>query len=221
MSLNRVYTGMDKEQPTENGHGRGTGITHKVTVRKSGCCLCLPRVMRLTFSPESLELLYQIYFRRQRQETLLVLMMFAALFNCYIIIMCAVVYSQEKLAMIVVASVGLTADIALYTVCRLGKLPASPVTRGAVPYILWLMIAVHVLCYLGLNYQSFPRSSDAVGWQMFFCFSCFLTLPLKLVPLLLLSTLSCGIHTLVHGITIMRSLQDNLKGTMLVRQVWT
>ncbi|XP_067097719.1 adenylate cyclase type 3-like [Osmerus mordax] len=210
---------MDKEQPNENGHGHGTAITHRVTVRKSGCCLCLPRVMRLTFSPESLELLYQIYFRRQRQETLLVLMMFAALFNCYIIIMCAVVYSQEKLAMIVVAAVGLTADIALYTVCSLGKLPASPVTRGAVPYLLWLMIAVHVLCYLGLNYQSFPRSSDAVGWQMFFCFSCFLTLPLKLVPLLLLSTLSCGIHTLVHGITIMRSLQDNLKGTMLVRQL--
>ncbi|KAM4632642.1 adenylate cyclase type 3-like [Polymixia lowei] len=228
MSVNRVHTtdtdhsaeySTEYSVPVPGEPGRGVGRTREVTVRQSGCCLCLPRVMRLTFAPESLERLYQTYFRRQRQETLLVLVMFAALFNSYIIVMCAVVYTEDKLAMVVVAAVGLAADIVLYTLCRLQKLPASPVSRGAVPYILWLMIAVHVLCYMGLNYQRFPQASDSVGWQAFFSFSCFLTLPINLVPLLLLTALSCGIHTLVLGVTVAQRLQDNLQGPMLVRQL--
>ncbi|CAB1340160.1 unnamed protein product, partial [Coregonus sp. 'balchen'] len=227
MSLNRVYT--DTEQSAEDSgecsatvasdNGHGAGRTHEVTVRNSGCCVCLPRIMRLTFAPESLERLYQVYFRRQRQETLLVLVVFAALFNCYVIVMCAVVYTTDKRTMVVVAAVGLAADIVLYTLCRLRKLPAAPVVSGAIPYILWLMIAVHVLCYLGLNYQLSPHASDTAGWQAFFSFSCFLTLPLTLVPLLLLTALSCGIHTLVLGITIAQRHQDSLHGTILLRQL--
>ncbi len=228
MSLNRVHT-TDTEQSAEysveysvevpSDPGHGVGRTREVTVVQSSCCRCLPRAVRLTFTPESLERLYQNYFRRQRQENLLVLAVFAALFNSFIIIMCAVVYTEDKLAMVVVAAVGLAADAVLYALCRLQKLPASPVSRGAVPYILWLMIAVHVLCYMGLNYERFPQASDSVGWQAFFSFSSFLMLPLNLVPLLLLTALSCGVHTLVLGVTVAQRFEDNLQGPMLVRQV--
>ncbi|KAG8011230.1 Adenylate cyclase type 3, partial [Nibea albiflora] len=199
MSLNRVHA-TDTEQsaeysvecsvqvPSDSSHGAAR--TREVTVLRSTCCRCLPRAVRLTFTPESLERLYQSYFRRQRQENLLVLAMFAALFNSFIIIMCAVVYSEDKLAMVVVAAVGLAADVVLYVLCWLQKLPTSPVSRGAVPYVLWLMVAVHVLCYMGLNYERFPHASDSVGWQAFFSFSSFLTLPLNLMALLLLTALS-------------------------------
>uniref|UniRef100_A0A3B4UET1 Adenylate cyclase type 3 n=1 Tax=Seriola dumerili TaxID=41447 RepID=A0A3B4UET1_SERDU len=195
------------------------GRTREVTVLRSSCCRCLPRAVRLTFTPESLERLYQSYFRRQRQENLLVLAMFAALFNSFIIIMCAVVYTEDKLAMVVVAAVGLAADIVLYLLCWLQKLPASPVLRGAVPYVLWLMITIHVLCYMGLNNERFPHASDSVGWQAFFSFSSFLTLPLNLVPLLLLTALSSGIHTLVLGVIVAQRFDANLQGPMLVRQL--
>uniref|UniRef100_A0A6Q2Z389 Adenylate cyclase type 3 n=1 Tax=Esox lucius TaxID=8010 RepID=A0A6Q2Z389_ESOLU len=226
MSQNRVCTNTtyvedpgecSADIPSEQGHGAGR--THEVTVRNSGCCVCLPRVMRITFAPESLERLYQVYFRRQRQETLRVLVAFAALFNCYVIIMCAVVYTTDKLAMLVVAGVGLAADIVLYTLCWLRKLPAAPLALSSVPYILWVMIAIHVLCYLGLNYQRFPEASDATGWQVFFSFSCFLTLPVTLVPLLLLTALSCGMHTLVLGVTIAQTQQESLQGGLLLRQL--
>ncbi|XP_027139675.1 adenylate cyclase type 3 [Larimichthys crocea] len=228
MSLNRVHA-TDTEQsaeysveysvqvPSDSSHGAAR--TREVTVLKSTCCRCLPRAVRLTFTPESLERLYQSYFRRQRQENLLVLVMFAALFNSFIIIMCAVVYTEDKLAMVVVAAVGLAADIVLYVLCWLQKLPTSPVSRGAVPYVLWFMVAVHVLCYMGLNYERFPHASDSVGWQAFFSFSSFLTLPLNLVALLLLTALSCGIHTLVLGVTVAQRFDDNLQGPMLVRQL--
>ncbi|XP_040919933.1 adenylate cyclase type 3-like isoform X2 [Toxotes jaculatrix] len=228
MSLNRVHT-TDTEQSAEysaeysaqvpSDPGHGAGRTREMTVIQSSCCRCLPRAVRLTFTPESLERLYQSYFRRQRQENLLVLVMFTALFNSFIIIMCAVVYTEDKLAMVVVAAVGLAADIVLYLLCWLQKLPTSPVSRGAVPYILWLMITVHVLCYMGLNYERFPQASDSVGWQAFFSFSTFLTLPLNLVPLLLLTALSSGIHTLVLGVTVAQRFDDNLQGPMLVRQL--
>nr|XP_046229158.1 adenylate cyclase type 3-like isoform X2 [Scatophagus argus] len=228
MSLNRVHT-RDTEQsaeysveysaqiPSDSSHGAAR--TREVTVLQSSCCWCLPRSVRLTFTPESLERLYQNYFRRQREENLLVLVIFAALFNSFIIIMCAVVYTEDKLAMVVVAAVGLAADIVLYVLCWLQKLPSSPVSRGAVPYILWLMVTVHVLCYMGLNYERFPQASDAVGWQAFFSFSSFLTLPLNLVPLLLLTALCCGIHTLVLGVTVAQRFEDNVQGPMLVRQL--
>lgn len=228
MSVNRVHitdtepsaeysVEYSVEVPTDSSHAAAR--TRDVTVLRSSCCRCLPRAVRLTFTPESLERLYQSYFRRQRQENLLVLALFAALFNSFIIIMCAVVYTEDKLAMVVVAAVGLAADVVLFLICWLRKLPASPVWRGAVPYILWLMIAIHILCYMCLNYERFPQASDSAGWQAFFSFSSFLTLPLNLVPLILLTALSCGIHTLVLGVTVAQSIEDNLQGPMLVRQV--
>ncbi|KAG7220764.1 hypothetical protein INR49_032007 [Caranx melampygus] len=224
MSLNRVHT-TDMEQSAEYSVEYSgpapcdPGGTREVTVLQSSCCACLPRTVRLTFTPQSLERLYQSYFRRQRLENLPLLAMFAALFNSFIIIMCAVVYTEDKLAMVVVAAVGLAADVVLFVLCWLQKLPGSPVLRGAVPYILWLMITVHVLCYMGLNNERFPHASDSVGWQAFFSFSSFLTLPLSLVSLLLLAALSTGIHTLVLGVVVAQRFDANLQGPMLARQL--
>lgn len=198
--------------------GQAVGRTHEVTVRSSGCCLCLPRFMRLTFAPESLENLYQTYFRRQRHETLLVLVVFAALFDSYVIVMCAVVFAGDKLAAVLVASLGLLADGLLYLLCRLGLLP-DRVSRRVVPYALWLLIAAQVFCYLGLNYARCHQSSDTVGWQAFFCFSFFLTLPLRLTPIVLITTVSCGVHTLVLGVTIAQQQQEHIQGPELGRQV--
>lgn len=198
--------------------GQAVGRTHEVTVRSSGCCLCLPRFMRLTFAPESLENLYQTYFRRQRHETLLVLVVFAALFDSYIIVMCAVVYTADKLVSVLVALMGLAVDIVLYLLCRFGLLP-DRISRRVVPYALWLLIAAQIFCYLGLNYAHFHQTSDTVGWQAFFSFSFFLTLPLRLTPIVLITTVSCGVHTLVLGVTIAQQQQENIQGSELVRQV--
>ncbi|XP_033846685.1 adenylate cyclase type 3-like [Periophthalmus magnuspinnatus] len=206
-------------QISGDNDARGRARAGGVIVSETRCCHCVPRAVRLTFTPDSLERLYQSYFCRQRQKSLLVMVMFAALFNSFIIIMCAVVYTQDKVAMIVVAAVGLAADIVLYILCYFEKLPTSPVLRGAVPYILWLMISVHVLCYLGLNYEPAPHASNSVGWQAFFTFSTFLTLPLKLVPLLLLSAVSCGVHVLVQGVTVAQRFNEDLQGAVLVRQL--
>uniref|UniRef100_A0A6Q2Z7F6 Adenylate cyclase type 3 n=1 Tax=Esox lucius TaxID=8010 RepID=A0A6Q2Z7F6_ESOLU len=198
--------------------GQAVGRTHEVTVRSQGCCLCLPRFMRLTFAPESLENLYQTYFRRQRHETLLVLVVFAALFDCYIIVMCAVVYTGDKLASVVVASVGLASDILLYVLCRYGLLP-DRISRRVVPYALWVLIAAQIFCYLGLSYARFHQASDTVGWQAFFSFSFFLTLPLRLTPIVLITAVSCGVHTLVLGVTIAQQQQEDIQGAALGRQL--
>ncbi|XP_038154584.1 adenylate cyclase type 3 isoform X2 [Cyprinodon tularosa] len=198
--------------------GQAVGRTHDVTVRNSGSCLCLPRFMRLTFAPESLENLYQTYFRRQRHETLLVLVVFAALFDSYILIMCAVVYTSEKFASISVASVGLAGHIILYLLCRFGLLPER-ISRRFVPYSLWVLIAAQIFCHLGLNYARFHQASDTVGWQAFFSFSSFLTLPLRLAPIVLITAVSCGVHTLVLGVTIAQQQQENIQGSVLARQL--
>lgn len=198
--------------------GQAVGRTHEVTVRSSGCCLCLPRFMLLTFAPESLENLYQTYFRRQRHETLLVLVVFAALFDCYVIVMCAVVYTGDKLASMAVASAGLASDMLLYVLCRYGLLP-DRITRRGVPYALWVLIATQIFCYLGLNYARYHQASDTVGWQAFFSFSFFLTLPLRLTPIVLITAVSCGVHTLVLGVTIAQQQQEHVQGGALGRQL--
>lgn len=197
---------------------RGVGRTHEISVRNSGSCLCLPRFMRLTFVPESLENLYQTYFKRQRHETLLVLVVFAALFDCYVVVMCAVVFSSDKLAPLAVAGVGLVLDLILFVLCRKGLLP-SRVTRKGVPYLLWLLITAQVLSYLGLNFSGAHAASDTVGWQAFFVFSFFITLPLSLSPIVLISVLSCVVHTLVLGVTVAQQQQDGLRGMQLLREV--
>lgn len=194
------------------------GRTQEVTVRSSGYCLCLPRFLRLTFAPESLERLYQTYFKRQRHDTLLVLVVFAALFDCYVIIMCAVVFTHDKLATIVVGAVGLAAQIILYVLCRFSYL-SNYVARQVVPYILWVLITAQILCFQGLNFSQFHQASDTVGWQTFFIFSFFLMLPLGLLPIIILAVLSCGVYTLVLGVTVAEQQQGNLRGAVLCRQV--
>lgn len=192
------------------------GGAHEMTAR--GSSLSLPRFMRLKFTPESLEKVYQTYFLRQRQETLLVLIVFAALFNSYVIIMCAVVYSQDKLNTLAVAAAGLGSDILLYIMSRFRFLPEA-VSQSLMPYVLWLLITVHVLCYFSLNFAGFYAAGDTVGWQIFFIFSFFLTLPLPLAPIALLSALSCCAHTLLLGFTVAQRHQDKLQLTVLIRQV--
>lgn len=198
---------------------RGMGRSHEISVRNSGSCLCLPRFMRLTFVPESLENLYQTYFKRQRHETLLVLVVFAALFDCYVVVMCAVVFSGDKLAPLVVAGVGLALDIILFVLCKKGLLP-DRVTRKLVPYLLWLLITAQVFSYLGLNFTGAHAASDTVGWQAFFVFSFFITLPLSLSPIVTISVVSCVMHTLALGVTVAQQQQQyGLKGMQLLREV--
>ncbi|NXP80487.1 ADCY3 cyclase, partial [Ramphastos sulfuratus] len=202
--------------PSDPEHG--VGRTHEVTVRSSGPCLCLPRFMRLTFAPESLENLYQTYFRRQRHETLLVLVVFAALFDCYVLIMCAVVYTADKLAPVLAAVAGLVAHILLFILCKYKLLPER-VARRFLPYVLWVLILAQIFCYLGLSFSRSPEASDTVGWQAFFVFSFFITLPLRLAPIVLITAVSCGIHTLVLGVTIAQQRQDALDEGTLLRQI--
>lgn len=211
MSVNGIRDGPVTLAETHTGGG-----AHEMTARGTG--LSLPRFVRLKFTPESLEKVYQTYFLRQRQETLLVLIVFAALFNGYVVIMCAVVYSEDKLKTLAVAAGGLASDILLYILCRFRLLPES-VTRSLVPYALWLLITVHVLCYFSLNFAGFYAAGDTVGWQTFFLFSFFLTLPLPLAHIALLSALSCCAHTLLLGFTIAQRHQDKLQLTVLIRQV--
>ncbi|XP_044306221.1 adenylate cyclase type 3-like [Varanus komodoensis] len=194
------------------------GRTHEVTVRNSGSCLCLPRFLRLTFAPESLENLYQTYFRRQRHETLLVLVVFAALFDCYVIVMCAVVYTAEKLPATMAAAVALAVQALLFVLCKYELLP-DRVTRKFMPYFLWILIAAQIFCYLGLNFARYHEASDTVGWQAFFVFSFFITLPLRLTPIVLISAVSCGIHTLVLGVTIAQQRQEALREENLLWQI--
>lgn len=197
---------------------RGLGRAHEISVRNWGSCLCLPSFMRLTFVPESLENLYQTYFRRQRHETLLVLVVFAALFDGYALAVCAAGSSRDKLAPLAVAAAGLVLDILLYVLCKKGLLPGR-VTRKVVPYLLWLLITAQIFSYLSLNLAGLHAAGDTAGWQAFFVFSLFITLPLGLGPILLLSVASCVVHTLILGVTVAQQQQDRLKGMQLLREV--
>ncbi|XP_062911447.1 adenylate cyclase type 3 isoform X3 [Mobula hypostoma] len=180
--------------PSDPGQG-------EVAVRAGGFCLCLPPGMRLTFVPESLETLYQTYFRRQRGDTQLVLVVFAALFDCYTLVSCAVLYSAEKLVALLVSTAGLLAQLLLFVLCRCRVLP-DRLWQNMVPYLLWGLIDVQIFCQLGASVTPSYRASDTVGWLAFFTFALFITLPLQLLPVVVLSTGTCAVHTLVLGITL-------------------
>uniref|UniRef100_A0A8B9RDL4 adenylate cyclase n=1 Tax=Astyanax mexicanus TaxID=7994 RepID=A0A8B9RDL4_ASTMX len=192
-----------------------TGGAHG-TYRSSGGFSFLPSFLRLTFTPASLERVYQAYFLRQRQETLLALLVSAMLFNCYVIIMAAVLYSPDKLATLLAAIIGLAVSVAVYILLRLRKLP-DKVVRKVVPYAAWLLITVQVLCYLGFNFAGVYEPGDAVGWQTFFTFSFLLTLPLPLSHVVLLAALSCWTHTVLLGIVVAQRRLENLE--ILIRQL--
>ncbi|KAK3506913.1 hypothetical protein QTP70_031192 [Hemibagrus guttatus] len=197
---------------------RASVRTRDVTTARSDGFSCVPRFLRLSFSPASLEKVYQTYFRRQRQETLLVLVVFAVLFNCYVIMMCAVVYSGDKMATVAAAGAGLGTDVMLYVFCRFRVLPQA-VMCHVVPFLLWILISLHVLFYVGFNFAGFNEASDAVGWQTFFTFSLFLTMPLPLTHILILAAITCSVHTALLAIVITLRWQVNLQSSVLARQL--
>ncbi|XP_017695227.1 PREDICTED: adenylate cyclase type 3-like, partial [Lepidothrix coronata] len=180
------------------------GSSRRGTFRISPPCPCLPRSARLAFAPESLENLYQAYFRRQRHDTLLVLAVFAALFDTYVL---ATVSwdvgrdGREFPPVLVPAAAFLLAHGALLALWKCRLLPER-FSRRFLPGILWILIPAQVLGYLALNFGSAPEPADTVGWQAFFVFSFFLTLPLRLLPIVAVAAASCGLHTLVLGVAV-------------------
>uniref|UniRef100_A0A8C3TYC5 adenylate cyclase n=1 Tax=Catharus ustulatus TaxID=91951 RepID=A0A8C3TYC5_CATUS len=184
-------------------------------------CPCLPHSRRFSFSPESLEKLYQTYFRRQRHETLLVLVVFAALFDCYILGMCAGFSRMEKLFPALAALAGLVAHGSLFLILKSRVLPER-FSQKFLPCALWALLVAQLWGLLGLEFQrSFPEVVDTVGWQAFFAFSCFLTLPLRLARILLLTAASCGGHALLLGIAaaFQRGEEREVDGGELARQL--
>ncbi|XP_056344849.1 adenylate cyclase type 3 [Oenanthe melanoleuca] len=184
-------------------------------------CPCLPHSRRFSFSPESLEKLYQTYFRRQRHETLLVLVVFAALFDCYILGMCAGFSRMEKLFPALAALAGLVAHGSLFLILKSRLLPER-FSQKFLPCLLWALVVAQLWGLLGLEFQrSFPEAVDTVGWQAFFAFSCFLTLPLRLARILLLTAASCGGHALLLGIAAAsrRGAEPEADGAGLARQL--
>nr|XP_041570889.1 adenylate cyclase type 3 isoform X2 [Taeniopygia guttata] len=167
---------------------------------RGGPCPCLPHSRNFSFSPESLEKLYQTYFRRQRHETLLVLVVFSALFDCYILGMSAGFSRMEKLFPALAALLGLAAHGAIFLLLKSRLLPED-FSQKFLPGGLWALMVAQLWGLLGSEFQrDFPEAVDTAGWQAFFAFSCFLTLPLRLARILLLAAASCGGHALVLGI---------------------
>ncbi|XP_064556965.1 LOW QUALITY PROTEIN: adenylate cyclase type 3, partial [Zonotrichia leucophrys gambelii] len=164
-------------------------------------CPCLPRSSRrFSFSPESLEKLYQTYFRRQRHETLLVLVVFSALFDIYILGMCAAFSRLEKLLPALAALGGLVAHGAIFLLLKSRVLPED-FSQKFLPCGLWALTVAQLWGLLGWElFRSLAEPVDTAGWQAFFAFSCFLTLPLRLARILGLAAASCGGHALVLGI---------------------
>ncbi|XP_063078214.1 adenylate cyclase type 3-like [Engraulis encrasicolus] len=225
---NRVSTEMQQPRASSSSSRRPTTTTDTsremvtlTTGHTTDCSRCLPRFMRPTFSPASLEKLYQTYFQRQRQETLLVLLVFAVLFNAYVIIMCAVQYSVDKKGTIAAAAVGLSVDMAFYVLCRLRPVRRPAGLRTFVPCVAWLLITMHVLIYLGLNFAGVTQAGDAVGWQTFFAFVFFLTLPLRVSAILLLTLTSCAVHTAILAVTLgLYHATNTQHATIIVRQLF-
>ncbi|NXH48765.1 ADCY3 cyclase, partial [Dicaeum eximium] len=184
-------------------------------------CPCLPHSRRFSFSPESLEKLYQTYFRRQRHETLLVLVVFSALFDCYILGMCAGFSHMEKLLPALAALAGLVAHGCLFLLLKSRLLPEN-FSQKFLPCGLWALTVAQLWALLGLEFRrSFPEAVDTVGWQAFFAFSCFLTLPLRLARILLLAAAACGGHALVLGIAAFQreGTRQDVDGGELARQL--
>ncbi|XP_062857114.1 adenylate cyclase type 3-like [Trichomycterus rosablanca] len=133
--------------------------------------------------------------------------------------MCAVVFTPDKMAMVAAAVAGLVADAVLYALCRFHVLPEA-MMHLAVPYSLWLLITLHILLYVGFNFAGFNEANDAVGWQTFFTFSFFLTMPLPLAHILVLVVIACGAHTTMLAVLVPLRMLGDLQSSVLVRQLF-
>uniref|UniRef100_A0A6I8NSD8 adenylate cyclase n=1 Tax=Ornithorhynchus anatinus TaxID=9258 RepID=A0A6I8NSD8_ORNAN len=193
----------------------------EVTGGGSGPCPRPPGSVRLAFVPASLERLYQTYFRRQRHDTLPVLGIFAALFDCYVLLTCGPAFSPDRAAPLAVAGGGLLLAAPLLVPLGKGPPAARParLARRAGPYLLWLLVVAQIFCYLGLAFFRAHAVGDAAGWLAFFVFSSFVTLPLGLAPLVLVSGAPCALHTLVLGVAVARRRRERPDGAEPLREV--
>lgn len=69
------------------------------------------------------------------------LVVFVVFFDCYVVVMCVVVFFSDKLVFLVVVGIGLVLDFIFFVFCKKG-LFFDRVIRRVVFYLLWLLLIV-------------------------------------------------------------------------------
>lgn len=145
--------------------------------------------------PEEDEQVYKAYFTRQRRGTLTTMVAFGLLFSLVVLVLYAY---GNNLTPLGVMSVFVIINLILFCLANF-KLISDWTLDYVMPYLIWFTLALQLFCDLLLS-NTPPTPSDGVTWQIFFIFASYTMLPLQVLHIFLLSSLTTLLHCIFVGV---------------------
>lgn len=176
-----------------------------------GCCF--PSSLIVRFESKLLESIYQRYFSRQKMQSLEILMALTFLVNVGLFVL-YVVYAvnstTERLKMIRANQLAITGSFALCNVITLILMKSKVLNNTVlsfIPHLLWVLIFGQL--FANLYASNIPISpSDYIGFQIFFTFTVYIMLPLRLSWCIILNMITAIAHILILALSSQINLTD-------------
>ncbi|CAH1775304.1 unnamed protein product [Owenia fusiformis] len=168
--------------------------TVQVEIDQSGLQRLLPSSLRHRFADQQLESLYRAYYCRQKNSAVLVLIILSLFFCVTSIILYCIAFTEKKIPPIAILSVCVVINIVMFILLKFRLI--SDKLFMYTPFIPWILFATEIYVVIGLESEPIVPSL-AVGWQCFLAYLSYVMLPLPLRWCMLLSSLSCLVHTIV------------------------
>lgn len=138
-------------------------------------CPCLPNSVRLTFTSQKLEDIYQRNNQRERLRSVMFFTIFAILVNTVLLILLAIYGLSGKSRKVL----GVYGTFIVVFICLFFASRQRCSTKCNIPSLIWLSAALELLLLLGLREDPLTPS-DSVGCVTFLAFLAFILLPMRL-----------------------------------------
>ncbi|EDV23585.1 uncharacterized protein TRIADDRAFT_58376 [Trichoplax adhaerens] len=212
VGIARKSTDFDTATNQHNNHTLNTQLTKRnYRHRFIGCSI--PNLLNLRFESKLLESIYQRYFSRQKMQSLEILMALTFLVNVGLFIL-YVVYAvnstTERLKNIRANQLAITGSFALCNVITLILMKSKVLNNtilSFIPHLLWALIFGQL--FANLYASNIPISpSDYIGFQIFFTFTLYTMLPLRLSWCIILNAATAISHILILALSSRINLTD-------------
>lgn len=145
--------------------------------------------------PKEDEGVYKAYFTRQQRGALPTMVAFALLCNISVLPLYFIAEDHDALAVMFLFTI---ANLILFCLTNF-KLISDWILDHLMPYIVWFVLASQLYCDLLLYYDPLTPS-DGVAWQIFFIFASYTMLPLEVIHIFLLSSLTTLLHCIIIAV---------------------
>ena len=188
---NRVYRGWSKE------NGKCSTIILKretdLSIDQTGIQRFLPQCLQFAFADRDAEQMYKEYYRNEKRTDFKTLITIMIIVNCSLLLLYSINYSESNMSQLLVVIFTLCIGIFKYLWITLRSSFIIPRLWTFIPFIVWIIFLVHLLCDLWL-YPAPRLPNESLALLLLYTYTIYVIFPTRLQFCCILSLLLAIIY---------------------------